>query len=93
MRTFGWMFSTWLGLIALQALTSPSAPTRVSQLFSGAAAFVNRALDPTVPLIPDLRTAGAASESAGGGFGGAFGGAPAATTTTAQARPGRPIAG
>lgn len=50
------MFSAWLGLIALQALTSPSAPTRVSQLFSGAAAFLNRALDPTVPLIPDLRT-------------------------------------
>jgi hypothetical protein len=54
--TFGWMFGAWLGLIALQALTSPSAPARVSAAFSGATAVLNRALDPTVPAIPDLRT-------------------------------------
>lgn len=54
--TVGWMFGAWLGLIALQALSSPSAPGRVSQLFSGAQQFIDRALNPTVPLIPDLRT-------------------------------------
>ncbi len=54
--TLGWMFGAWLGLIALQALTSPSAPARVSQLFSGAQQVIDRALNPNVPLIPDLRT-------------------------------------
>ena len=54
--TLGWMFSAWLALIALQAATSPSAPTRISQAFTGAATLLNRALDPAVPAIPDLRT-------------------------------------
>jgi hypothetical protein len=57
----GWAFSAWLSLIALQALTSPSAPTRVSGLFSGAQVFVDRALNPTVPAIPDLRTSATGS--------------------------------
>lgn len=54
--TVGWMFSAWLGLIALQALTSPSAPSRVAGLFSGAQSFVDRVLDPNVPAIHDLRS-------------------------------------
>lgn len=54
--TLSWAFGAWLALIALQALTSPSAPTRVSQALSGANAVLNRALDPNVPAIPDLRT-------------------------------------
>jgi len=54
--TLRWLFGAWLGLIALQALTSPSAPTRVAQAFDGAQQLVDRALNPNLPLIPDLRT-------------------------------------
>lgn len=56
--TFGWMFTTWLSLIALQALTSPGAPARVSQAFAGANHLLERALDPTVPAIPDRSASG-----------------------------------
>lgn len=56
MSTLRWVFGAWLGLIALQALTSPSAPDRVAQAFSGAQGLIERLLDPTVPAIPDLRT-------------------------------------
>jgi hypothetical protein len=53
--TASWLFTTWLALIALQALTSASAPARVKSAFSGLDSFLERALDPTVPAIPDLR--------------------------------------
>lgn len=53
--TASWLFTTWLALIALQALTTPSAPARVRSALSGADQFLKRALDPTVPAIPDLR--------------------------------------
>jgi hypothetical protein len=61
--TFSWAVSAWLSLIALQALTSPSAPSRVSGLFTGAQSFVERALNPTVPAIPDLRTSATGTTS------------------------------
>ena len=54
--TLTWMFTTWLALIALQAMTSKSAPKRVSSAFSDVNQLVERLLDPTVPAIPDLRT-------------------------------------
>ncbi|MBN9327806.1 MAG: hypothetical protein J0I87_12945 [Cellulomonas sp.] len=54
--TLSWAFGAWLGLIALQAATSPSAPARISQAFAGANALLTRALDPNVPAIPDIRT-------------------------------------
>lgn len=56
MRTLGWMFGAWLGLVALQALTSPSAPARVQAAFSDVEGLVTKLVDPNVPAIPDLRT-------------------------------------
>jgi hypothetical protein len=56
MGTVSWAFGAWLGLIGLQAATSPSAPQRIRSLFAGATALLDRVLDPTLPLIPDLRT-------------------------------------
>lgn len=61
MGTVGWAFSAWLSLIALQALTGPSAPGRVSGIFAGAQKAVDRALNPNLPAIPDLRTRATAS--------------------------------
>lgn len=54
----GWrgLFGAWLALAALQAIGSSSAATgRVGGALSGVAGLVRRALDPTVPAIPDLR--------------------------------------
>lgn len=50
------IFATWLGLVALQALASKSAPGRIQSLAADVSGFVERALDPTVPAIPDRRT-------------------------------------
>ncbi|OJV57954.1 MAG: hypothetical protein BGO38_06950 [Cellulomonas sp. 73-145] len=61
MGTVGWALSAALSLIALQALTSPSAPARVSGIFAGAQKAVDRALNPNLPAIPDLRASAAAS--------------------------------
>ena len=54
--TLGWMFSAWLGLIALQAVVSRGGSGRISSLFADANNVLNRALDPNVPAIPDRRT-------------------------------------
>lgn len=62
--TAGWMFTTWLSLVALQALSSRAAPGRVGQLFKDADALLARVLDPTVPAIPDLAAAKAAAAGA-----------------------------
>ncbi len=57
-------FTTWLALVALQTLaTSKSSPKRLASFFEDANSVLERALDPTVPAIPDRR-AGAASTSA-----------------------------
>jgi hypothetical protein len=45
-----------LALIALQAVVSRGGAGRVAQAFATVQAFVDRALDPTVPAIPDRRT-------------------------------------
>lgn len=54
--TLGWMFTTWLALIALQTLSTPGASGRVASLFGDIDSLVQRALDPNVPAIPDRRT-------------------------------------
>lgn len=54
--TLGWMFTTWLALIALQTLSTTGASGRVASLFTDVNSLVQRALDPTVPAIPDRRT-------------------------------------
>lgn len=53
--TLSWAFTTWLALVALQALTSKSASGRVAQALGDVDRLLERALDPTVPAIPDLR--------------------------------------
>lgn len=45
-----------LSLSALEvAVSNPSAAGNAGRLFTLGASFVNRLVDPTVPLIPDLR--------------------------------------
>jgi hypothetical protein len=58
-----------LGLIALQTVASNAAGGRIAGLFGVIADGVNRALDPSIPLIPDRR-------------GGGSSGGPGATTNT-----------
>lgn len=70
--TAGWMFTTFLVLVGLQALTNRSAPGRVASLFSDVNNLLNRALDPTIPAIPD-RSATSSTPAAA---------APAPTATT-----------
>lgn len=57
MGTLSWAFSAVLGLVALQALTSRQGSGRVGQMFGDVNRLVERVLDPTVPAIPDRRTA------------------------------------
>lgn len=48
--------TAWLALIALQAVSTKGGSGRVASLFQDINRLVGRALDPTVPAIPDLRT-------------------------------------
>lgn len=48
-----WAFSTVLGLVAFQTLVSRAGSGRVGQFFTDANHLLERALDPTVPAIPD----------------------------------------
>lgn len=59
----GSLFTTWLGLIALQALVSRGGSGRVAEFFTDVNNILERALDPTVPAIPDLRTTGKATKA------------------------------
>ena len=61
--TLTWAFTTWLALVALQALTTRTAPGRVADLFKDVDRLLERALDPTVPAIPDLRAGASPSSS------------------------------
>lgn len=49
------VMTAWLGLIALQSLSKAEASNRVTELAGNVATFIDRALDPTIPAIPDLR--------------------------------------
>ena len=64
--TLGWMFTTWLTLIALQTLSTPGASGRVASLLNDVNGLVQRALDPTIPAIPDRRTGASAPASTTG---------------------------
>lgn len=60
MRGWRGVLSGVLGLIALQVVVSTSgASGRVSSGMGDVASLLRRALSPAVPLIPDLRSAGA----------------------------------
>lgn len=52
-------FSAWLGLIALQAVSTKGGSGRISEAFGDVASIVERVLDPDVPAIPDRRDGGA----------------------------------
>jgi hypothetical protein len=56
-----WAFTTWLALIALQAVATRGGSGRIAQAFTDVDQLLTRALDPNVPAIPDRRTATAAS--------------------------------
>lgn len=56
MRLAGTMFTTWLGLVALHALATRTAPSRIRDLAADVSGFVEAALDPTVPAIRDRRS-------------------------------------
>lgn len=56
MRTLGWMVSAWLGLSALQLVTSSGGSGKFAGLLSGARTVFDHVLSPDVPAIPDLRT-------------------------------------
>lgn len=60
-----WALSTALGLIALQALVTHGASGRVGQFFADVNRLVERALDPTVPAIPDRRQPASADPNEG----------------------------
>jgi len=47
--------SAWLGLIALQAVSTRGGSGRVAEFFNDANRLVQRVLDPNVPAIPDRR--------------------------------------
>jgi hypothetical protein len=47
--------TAWLGLIALHAVGTAGGAGRIAELARDVATFIDRALDPTIPAIPDLR--------------------------------------
>lgn len=52
--------TAWLALITLQAASSKANTGRLGSLFADLDTLVQRALDPSVPAIPDRRTTGSA---------------------------------
>lgn len=56
----GWMFTTWLALIALQTFSTKGASGRVAGAFADVNTLVDRLLDANIPAVPDRR-AGATS--------------------------------
>jgi hypothetical protein len=49
------MVTAWLGLIVLQTVSTQGGSGRVAGAFADANALLKRALDPSVPAIPDRR--------------------------------------
>ena len=58
------MVTAWLGLVVLQTVSTKGGSGRVAGLFTDLDNLVQRALNPTIPAIPDRR-AGAGSSTAG----------------------------
>jgi hypothetical protein len=49
------VFGAWLGLIALQAVSTSGGSGRVAEAFRDLDGILQRVLDPKVPAIPDRR--------------------------------------
>jgi hypothetical protein len=60
------MATAWLALIALQTVSSRGSG-RVAGAFADVNRLVKRALDPSVPAIPDRRTGGSSTPTVGPG--------------------------
>lgn len=56
------MVSAWLGLIALQAVSTAGGSGRIASAFTDVNALLQRAIDPSVPAIPD-RSGGSGNPS------------------------------
>jgi hypothetical protein len=56
--------AAWLGLIALHTVGTTGGSSRIAEAFADLNSIVTRVIDPTVPAIPDRRTAGAAPAAA-----------------------------
>ena len=56
------MVSAWLGLIALQAVSTTGGSGRIASAFTDVNDLLKRAIDPSVPAIPD-RSSGANSSA------------------------------
>lgn len=54
-----WAFTTWLALIALQAIGTRGGSGRIASAFADLDQLLTRALDPNVPAIPDRRSGAA----------------------------------
>jgi hypothetical protein len=50
--------ASWLGLIALHALSTSGGAGRVKELSQDLTSILDRVLDPNVPAIPDRRAPG-----------------------------------
>lgn len=66
-HTLRGVMSAWLGLIALQTIASSGGSGRITSFFTDVDRLVKRALDPTVPAIPDRR-----AKPVAGGYGPIF---------------------
>ena len=89
------MVTAWLGLIVLQAVGSTKGSGRVAGLFADVDRLVKRALDPSIPAIPDRRTGAASTGAASSGGWAPDAGAPfhpaLSGSTIAGAHPGAQI--
>jgi hypothetical protein len=79
------MVTAWLGLIVLQTVSTQGGSGRVSGLFYDIDRLLQRALDPSVPAIPNLAKGG----RWGSGVTGSIGADPTVTSPdTPYTRPG-----
>lgn len=60
--------AAWLGLIALQALTTKNGAGAVGGLLGSVNGLAQRALDPSVPAIPDHSRGGSGTTDKSGNF-------------------------
>lgn len=64
------LFTGWLGLIFLHALSGKGASGRVGEFLNDVNSVVERVLDADVAAIPDLRAGASTTNGAGGGSAG-----------------------
>jgi hypothetical protein len=58
--------TAWLGLVALQVVTTSSGSSKVGGVLNWVNSVVSRALDPNVAALPDYSTATAGINAVGG---------------------------